>query len=143
MNTPTQAEQVAVVCERGGDDAAQVERHLQAMGLPDAKWYAPRDIADLDQAVRAGQVGRVVFPTAADFLNALWSGSLSVAAWRTRGAQVGIAASAEGWTAAHLAKLVECWDQAQQRQRRARAVAGLLLSALAIAAAFVSLLLAR
>lgn len=143
MKTPAQSGQVAVVCERGGEDAARMERYMQTVGLADATWYAPRDLDDVDQSVRAGHVGRVIFPTLAGFLNALWSGSLSAAAWRACGTQVELAAGDESWTAAQLASLLECWDQSQQRQRRSRAVAGLLLSVLVIAAAFILLVVAR
>ena len=114
MNTPAQPEPVAVVCERGGDDAANVERYLQAAGLANAAWYAPCDADDADRALRAGQVQRAIFPTVPALLAALWDGSITVDCWVAPGVRVEIAAPGEHWTAAQLATLLVCWEQSRR-----------------------------
>jgi peptidoglycan/LPS O-acetylase OafA/YrhL len=138
MSERARAEGVAVVCDRQGQDAAAVAAYLQGQGVADAVWYAPRDADQVDEAVRAGTVGRVVFPAWSDFLLVLWDDVLTPEAWPAAGVSVELVGG-DGTAATVLAE----WQRWRRRQRRRRAWAGLVLSGLAVAAACVLLALVR
>jgi hypothetical protein len=116
---------------------------LRAHGVTDAAWYAPSDVDDLDRAVRAGEVGRVVFPTLPDFLAVLWDEALTVDAWQAPGVAIEFAEPESRVAAAHVSAILARWGHWRRRRRRQRAVAGLILSVLAVAAAWVLVALAR
>jgi hypothetical protein len=134
---------VAVVGDRQSPHAARVQAYLQANGVSDATWYAPRNVDDVEQALRAGEVQRVVFPQTADFLELLWDELLTPEVWQTPGLRVEFAGPDGALLPEQIAGILETWGTWRRRRRRQRAVAGLLLSALAIAAAWILVALAR
>lgn len=137
MSETRAASGVAVVCERGGVAGALVEDYLRARGVTDAGWYAPRDVDEVEDGLRAGQYRRVVFAGLADFLALLWQDALVVECWQGAGVVIEFAQPADGGAAGQVATILETWVQVRARQRRAQAVAGLVLSGVAIGVAFV------
>lgn len=120
-----------------------VEEYLRNQGLSDAAWYLPRDVDELDKALCANEVRRVVFPSLDEFATALWEEPLSLESWRAPDVCVEFAQSSGSTEAARAAALIASWERHQARHRRAQALAGALLSAAAVAAAFIVLVLAR
>ena len=136
MNGRALTEGVAVVCDRQDHAAALVEAYLRTHGGTDAEWYAPCDADEVDKAVRAGDVRRVVFPTLSAFLAALWDEVLTVEMWQAPGVGIEFADSECAVAPAQVAAILACWQHGRHRRRRQRAMAGLILSALALAAAW-------
>jgi len=143
MSETRAASGVAVVCERGSTAVALVEDYLRARGVTDAGWHAPRDVDEVEDGLRAGQYRRVVFAGLADFLALLWEDALAVGRWRGAGVAIEFAQPADAGAAGQVATILETWVQVRARRRRAQAVAGLVLSAVAVAAAFMLAALMR
>lgn len=142
MNARTQSAKVVVACDPQGSDAALVAAYLRDAGVADAAWYARRDAAELDKAVRAGGVQRVVFPTLAELLLLLSEEVLTVEAWQASGVCIGFARPAQALSPTEAADILARWLEHRRRRRRQRAVAGLVLSVAALAVACAVLLLA-
>jgi hypothetical protein len=142
MNDP-ESEGVAVLCDPQGRAAPLVDAYLRASGVTGATWYAPPDVDDMEHAVRAGKVQRIVFPETTAFLAPLWDEVLTPETWQTLGVRVEFARSDDALTPAQLAGVVTSWQRWRRRRHRQRAIAGLILSAVAIAAAWVLVALAR
>ena len=143
MNAQDPTEGVAVVCNRSDETAATIERYLQATRSGAARWFAPRDVDEVDAALRAGTVRRIIFPHLSAFLEALWNEPLTLDVWLTPETRVELAESSGPDDPARLRALVAAWQQTSRRQRRARAIAGLVLSVVALAAAFTLLAATR
>ncbi|MCK4340701.1 MAG: hypothetical protein KAY37_03125 [Phycisphaerae bacterium] len=141
MNAQTQTECVAVVCDRDGGDAPAMEAFLTAQGLADAEWFAPRDVDEVDQAVCTGRVRRVVFPTETQLLEALWNNEIAFEHWLASDLRLEFVKMCEPTSAAHVEAVFESWRRWQRRHRRRQFVAGIILSIVAIVAAFVLLLI--
>ncbi len=142
MNTQTCSANVAVVCDRHGGDAAAVQTYLQQQQLQ-AEWYEPGDSDDLDRAVREGRLRRVIFARLDHFLTALWSRSLTAQAWLTVSPQMDFACGVPAEDRAWAAAILRSWVRWQRGHRRRQTVSGLILSAIALAAAFILLALER
>lgn len=125
----------AVVCDAGSAAAEQVRVYAEAQGLSEAHWYARRDIDDVDRAIRAGSLTVVVFPDAAALLHATWSGRIDVPGWVRAHADIRLAQPAvvPGTELLHL--IGPAWCEWRRRQRHRQAIAGLILSLVALAAA--------
>ncbi len=131
----------AVVCDAGTGLSAQLEHFLAARGLAAAARYAPRDINDVERGIASGAIQHVVFATPTQLLELLWSAELDPDCWRRPELQIEFASAADPAAREGLpASLLAAWQQHRRRQRHARIVAGLILSILAIGAAFVLLL---
>ena len=124
---------IAVVCDRNGDAASAVQAYLQSPNIADAAWFGPRDLDDLDRAVRDGRVRRVIFPRLADMLEGLWNEEIDAAAWLAAGVQIDLADCPAG---ACPPTLLKSWQRWRTARRGRRAIAGLVLSVIALAAAF-------
>ena len=140
MNAQTQPKGVAVICERHGDDSAAMEAYLQTQDVAEADWYAPRDVDDADKAVCEGRVGRVVFPNWPGFLDALWDEKIAFEHWLAAGVRVEFVTSPSPDTNTHLTDIFQSWQRWRQVRRRRQVAAGLLLSVVAVAAAFTLLM---
>lgn len=143
MNNPTLSQGAAIVCDRNGAGAAIVGEYLRTQGVADTEWHLPRDVDEVDKALCAGRIQRVIFPALDDFLAALWDEPLTLDRWLAPEMRVEFAQPSGPSDAARAATLMASWQRYQALRRRTRAVAGLVLSAAAIAAAFVVLVLAR
>ncbi len=128
---------VIVVCDADGPDAEALRDYLQAHGLTDARWVAPRDIDEAEAALRSDDTATVLMPGLETLLTALWSDRLDVTVWRAAHTRITIVTQPDA--ARCLPQLLDSWHTWRQSRRRARAVAGLILSLLAIAAAFAAL----
>jgi hypothetical protein len=146
---------VFVLCDRESPAAGGVRAYLAACGPQDARWFDVRDVNDLERA--AGLVaGPIVVVTSFEDLAALlWDGALDRHFWQSPRVRVefvptlttcvapaGAATSDNSATAAFRA-LILAWEVHRLGRRRERTVAGVCLSAVAIAAAFVLVLLSR
>jgi hypothetical protein len=121
-----------VVCGADGDKAA-MEAYLARHGAGQTKWFTPGELHDLDRDVRRGRIGRVVFAGLADLLVGIWEEEIEFEAWP---AEVDIEfVEPAGDGAVQI--VAASWRQWRGRHRRRQAVAGAVLSALVLAAAFV------
>ena len=129
-DAPTRA---VAVCEKGGPKAAAMQAHLQAEGLADARWFTPNDVDDVDEAVRDGRVDRVVFSDLADLLDAIWDEEIQFDRWQSAGVAVSFVTPPVPDTTASA--VYESWRAWQRRHKRRRAIAGAVLTVVALAAA--------
>lgn len=136
MNQNTGPAAIAVV-GRADSPASEPQRAFLAT-RPDAatEWFAPRDLNDLEDAIEAGRFARVLFATPGDFLEAVWSGDIRPAEWRKAAVRVEFAAPVPNDVAAQVWAVVERYEAWHARRRRAAIVSALILSGIAIAAAF-------
>jgi hypothetical protein len=137
MNPEARPESVAVVCDARGASAGAVDEFLTAAGLVGARRYASRDLDEVERAVLARQVRRVVFARAADVLDGLWSEEIHPAQWLAADVQVDFVDLPADGGRAWLAATCDSWQQWRRAWRRRQIIGGLALSAVAIAAAFV------
>jgi len=131
---------VAIVCDRDTAGAPAVEAYLASQGVADAAWFAPRDLDDVDRAVADGRVRRVVFPRLIDMLEGLWNEEIDAAAWLAAGVQIDLVESPSAGCPPTLLESCQRWRTAR---RARRATAGLVLSVVALAAAFTLACLSR
>jgi hypothetical protein len=136
-------EPAAVVCDPRGGGAGAIRRFLQDRGLSDAQWYAPRDLNDVDRAVREGRVRCVVFPGLSDVLEGLWNEEIAADAWLAIGVRIEVAAAPASDAVAGLPEVFAIWQRWRRARRRRQAVAGVVLSLVVLAAAFVLVWWAR
>ncbi|MGD8450925.1 MAG: hypothetical protein PVJ57_03830 [Phycisphaerae bacterium] len=115
--------------------AASVEELVPAGAA--VRWCAPRDVDEVDRAAREKSASRVIFTQTDVLLGGLWSGTLAVDEWPAGAVRVEVLHPAGAVPAAFVADLVADWGRHRRAQRRRQAVAGVILSAVALAAAFV------
>lgn len=140
MKDSAPAGPVGVVC--GPDDArkAALEAYLTRREIRDTKWFAPGELHDLDREVRRGRMQRVIFLDQSDLFEGIWEEEIVFEEWP---ASVALEfAESSGDDA--MRGLAASWRAWRQRHRRRQAVAGVVLSAIVLAASFVlCVLLAR
>lgn len=125
---------VAVLGDARTRDDPAVSAALRAHGGEAARWFAPCDADDLQRAVMGGEIatviarGEVLWPV-------IWEGRVRVDLWPATVRL--IVPGQDGDTDAAARALARTWQAWHVRQRRRRAVAGLILSALALGAALV------
>jgi len=133
---------VVVICDSHGAAAETVRGYLTARGIGEAAWVGPHDADDVERAIVAGRVRRVIWPDVAAWLAALWGGQIVASHRWPGGLTVEFADVAGPLDASVVRAIATAWDAWHARHRRRRAVAGLILSAVALAAAFAVLTLA-
>jgi len=136
MSELPKPQHVAVIGDPRGPDAARVEAYLRERAAPEACWYAPGELADLDAAVRAGQIRRVLLLRLEDLLEALWEREIELDRWLALGVELHCVESPPPPPAACLAAVAQSWQRWRRRQRRRQLIGGLVLSVLALVAAF-------
>lgn len=135
MSDSAPNETVAIV----GDPARREEsvaRTILAGDVAAVRWFSPRDVDEVDAAARRGELRRVLFLQLDDLLEAVWQGEIDLIAWRARGVHVTYAEPRDGGAPDFVTVLADNWQRWEARHRRRQIVAGLVLSAIAIAAAF-------
>lgn len=136
MNTQTQSEHTVVVCEHDSKDTAAMETYLRARQLTEARWYPRRDLDEVDRAIRSGDVQQVVFPKVSDLLDGFWTGEIAFDQWLAAGAKVEFVESPGQNISADIKTIFASWEQWRRPHRRRQIVAGIILSIVALAAAF-------
>jgi hypothetical protein len=136
MDLQTVSNSIAVVCDRAGEQAAAMRAFLESRGVEDAAWYAPRDVDDVDRAVRSGAMRRVIFPGTRNLFDAIWDEEISFEQWLKAGASVDFVEKPAGDAAACVAAMFTSWQHWRRVHRRRQTIAGVVLSMVAIAAAF-------
>lgn len=123
---------VGVVCAADADRPA-LEAFVAQFTELQPKWYAPGELHDLDRDVRRGRIERVVFAGLPDLLRGIWEEELEFEQWPA-GVRVEFVRPPGDDTVQAVAA---SWRQWRARHRRRQAVAGAVLSAIVLAAAFV------
>jgi hypothetical protein len=131
----TELATIAVVRDRHGADAGTIEKRL-AREACTARWCLPRDLDLIDRDVRERRVSRVIFGQCGDLLAGIWNGDVSFGEWRDTGVQVEFVESPGEDSAALLATVAHAWTRYCRAQRRRRLIAGVILSLIAVGAAF-------
>jgi len=134
---------VVVVASAHGPDADLALAHLKRQGIYEPEWLASGDLGDLDRAVRRGNVRQVVFPRLGCLLEALWNEEIDLTAWRAAGVRIDVADAGASTESPGFCALLDTWSRFRRARRRRQAVAGGLLSAVALLAAFTVIWLAR
>lgn len=144
MTSNNEPSKTLVVCEKDGEHAAKMREYLAADGLDAAKWLAPRDVDDVDEAVRKGEIRRVVFTDLGALLDAMWDEEIQFGEWLSAGVEVSfVDTPTEGPIAPDTsiaAAVFESWRSWRGYQRRRRVVAGLILSVVALLAGLLLML---
>jgi len=102
--------------------------------LAEAEWFAPLDVDHVDEAVGAGRVGWVVFANLSSLLDAIWDEEIQFDRWLSAGTTVSFMDSPGAESTAGV--VFESWRKWNRRHRRRQVTAGVMLSAAALAAAF-------
>jgi len=116
-------------------DSDRVRSFLKSHGIADSHWYAPADRDDLDRAVRRQKVSRVVCISSSDLFEGVWNDEIVLHEWFERGVELEFVL--DKGAAATCSEIYRSWRAFHERTRRRRAVAGAMLSVVAIVAAFV------
>lgn len=132
MSTHSANTDIAIIALR--DDDSALRDYLTAQGLHGAPVYPPTAADNVDAAVTAGAVTHVVFADLPVYLHVLWDGRVDPGAWQRAGVQIDFAESPA--PADLVRQLPEAWQRWRVAARRRAIVAGVLLSIIAIAAAF-------
>jgi hypothetical protein len=133
-----QSPPAGVVCDRQGPDAPLVEAYLRAKGLS-AQWYALHDLDDADRDVIAGRLGTVVFVRWQNLLEGIWNGEVSFDRWVKSGVDLRFVESPGENGSACLETVSRAWAAQKRARRRRQTVSGIILSIIAIAAAFITI----
>lgn len=124
----------AVLGDRDGPHATAIAAVLPSQGAGDVKWFTLRDAHDLDAAVERGEIARVMLESWDTYIAALHRGALASPRWTSGEIEVHCA---DLPPAALLAsRTAAAWSAEHRRTRRQRTIAGVVLSAVALAAAF-------
>jgi len=97
-----------------------------------AKVYRLDQLDDLDADVREGRIERVRFVRAADLYHGIWEGDIDIAAWLARSAVIEF----EDGPAPDIRSVYESWRRWNAARRRRQAIAGIVFSAIALAACY-------
>lgn len=129
---------VGVVCDRHGAEAARTESYLDEAGLS-ARWYALRDLDEADRDVIAGRLETVIFVRWRDLLEGIWNGEVSFDRWQERRVDLRFVESPGEGERACLDAVARAWFRYQRARRRRQIASGVILSLVAIAAAFLAI----
>ena len=129
-----------VVCDPNPEDQAVVRAFLVGRKLEAARWYAEGQVDDLAREVEAGRIDRVVFLDPQTALEGVWNEQTDLLGWISKyGVRIDCAVDSESAETGRLQTVVATWQVWRGRRKRQNAVAGILLSLIAVGAAFVLL----
>lgn len=135
MSKPIDASRTAVVSDR--PPPPDMQRFLEASGLADAAFVRTDKIDELHKKVLRNDFDAVVFPSIATALYAVWEGDARFEDWARAGVRVQFVAPPPADAGPLLAVVQADYDRWLGLRRRRHAIAGAVLSALALGAAFV------
>lgn len=130
----------AICAISNGPDSDALRAMLSSLGADDAVWFRPRDVEDLDQAIRRGEFQAAVFVDVPALLTAIFDGFVDYEEWQRQGVRVEFLHKSDTNPAA-LLEFSRTWSTWSARTRRRRTAASLILSIVAIAAATALVLL--
>ncbi|MCL2329978.1 MAG: hypothetical protein FWC56_01595 [Phycisphaerae bacterium] len=146
-SSPTNVKWFAVVCDSRGPDATRMKTYVEtqvgdvnATAATTMRWYALRDMDKVNGDVLAGRVDRVVFVRPADLLDGIFNNEIKYSDWISANILVvflDLPSNNTNNAAPSMADIGKAWDRYQQTRRRRQTIAGVILGAIAIAAAFV------
>lgn len=134
--TPKRECSVAFV-SRG--DASREPAFAALLASPEgsaARHFRPRDLNEVAVAVEAGTIKRVIFARLDDLLEGCWDEVVPLDQWTTAGVQVAFADLPDLDGQLITTRIYPTWAAWNRTRRRRKWIAGTILSALAIAAAF-------
>jgi hypothetical protein len=135
-----QSPTIIVVCGARDAVADAARTRLGADGAA-ARWVPLRDRDHLDEFVAAG-ARRLIFRRREDLLEALWHNEVDVPAWLALDVRIEFLSDADGAAdrdARWLADIAASWAAHRRRERRAQMIAAVILSIVALTAAFLAL----
>lgn len=136
MSESNRGSGMALVCS--GDPAQ--EPAFAALRQSDAgagaRLFRARDLNDVDDAVLAGELNRVIFARLDDLLAGCWDEVIRVDRWIAVGATIEILELPDVSGEAVARLVFASWSRWNQAKRRRQVVAGVILSVIAILAAF-------
>lgn len=126
---------VIVVGDERGGGAAGVQEWLSAAGLTATRWLRPRDVDELPALLAELPQATVVFESLETLALALWNGELDGGAVLANAGRVCIAGT-KAPDDDVAGPLLRAWGEFVGAHRRRRGIAGVILSIVAVAAAF-------
>lgn len=142
MTSASEARCVAVVCDRRDLDARHLARSAVAEAAgdhPDVRRFSSRELHRLYRQLRRGAVRDVVFPSLPDLLEVVWEDEMDLDRLREAGIRLHFVEPLPDDPAGLVRLILESWQRWNRRRRKRRAVAGVVLSAVVLAAVFVLL----
>lgn len=129
-----------VSVDRGRTAAEQPDK-----GDPPVRWFAPRDLDDVDRGIKSGEIGCVRVQID-DLLRAMWDERVDLAAWRAAGVEIELrscdGSPAGPGQAGALETVQSLWMEWNAGRKRRAAIAGLAFCIIAAGAAFALVALA-
>ncbi len=128
-----------IVCDRLGPSAARAEAAVGTRGIADPVWLAPKDVDDVDEKVRASEVGSVGFEDVGCLMRAVWDEEIHLERWFDAGVKIWFVEppnDADAATVETVRQVHDSWRAWRAGQRRRQTIAGVILSAIALIGGF-------
>ena len=115
---------------------SEIDQFLERNAVAAAKRYTIHKLDDLNAAVAEGRYASVIFPSISVAIRGVWDGDINFPQWRERNVAIHFVAPAPAAADQNLALMAEEWREWNATRRRRNAIAGAILSAFLLAAAF-------
>lgn len=128
-----------IVCDRHGPLAERAKAELERRGITDLAWFAPKDVDDVDEKARAGEVRTVGFESLAALMQAVWDEVIRLDRWFEAGVEIWFVeppADADAIPLETVRQVHDSWRAWRARQRRRQTIAGVILSAIVLVGGF-------
>jgi len=113
-------------------DLGPVDVYLRANGISDARRFAAKDDDELNDAVCAGDIRRVVFTGVEELLEAIWIGHVRYSRWMELGVQVDVVHPPQGGWKEWAMVTAGSFERYRRGLRVRQIVAATVLSLLAL-----------